>query len=346
MYVEAVRLLITLLLTAVGYRLGLDVDGADPARGAVVGAILGAGLGYVLGGVFGRLARRLLRAAPKTLASSLSGPELFAGAIGATLGVVIGAIFGIPLVALLEFPIGWLAAALLVVLVGSVGGAIFSGRATELLSAAGLQRRRPLVARRLDETESALVMDSSAAIDGRVLDLVSTGVLEGRIFVPAFVVDEMQGLADAAERSTRRRGRRGLEMVEALQGLTEVTVLDDEVPEFDEVDAKLIALAERADARLVTTDTNLASAAQVRGIAVVNPAALSDKLQAPVAVGDSMTVQIVKEGTESGQGVGYLDDGTMIVIRDAADRLGEEVDIVITSTTKTRVGRMLFGKPA
>lgn len=346
MYVEAVRLLITLLLTAVGYRIGLDVDGADPARGAIVGAILGAGLGYVFGGVSGRFLRRLLSAAPTRLATNLSGPELFAGAIGATLGVVTGAIFAIPLVALLEFPIGWLSAALLVVLIGSVGGAVFAGRATELLSAAGLQRRRPLVARRLDDAESALVMDSSAAIDGRVLDLVSSGVLDGRMFIPAFVIDELQGLADAAERSTRRRGRRGLEIIEALQGLTEVTVLDDQIPEFDDVDAKLIALAERADARLVTTDTNLASATQVRGVAVVNPAALSDKLQAPVGVGDSMTVHIVKEGTEAGQGVGYLDDGTMIVVRDAADRLGQEIDIIVTSTTKTRVGRMLFGKPA
>lgn len=346
MYVEAVRLLITLLLTAVGYRLGLNIDGADPARGAVVGAILGAGLGYVVGGVGGRYIRRLLSSAPKVLASNLSGPELFAGAIGATLGVVIGAIFSIPLVALLEFPIGWLAGALLVVIVGSVGGAIFSGRSTELLSAAGLQRRRPLVARRLNEAEAALLIDSSAAIDGRVLDLVSSGMLEGRMFVPAFVVDEMQGLADAAERSTRRRGRRGLEVVEALQGLTEVTVLDDVVPEFDDVDAKLIALAERADARMITTDTNLASAAQVRGIVVVNPAALSDKLHAPVSVGDSMTVSIVKEGTEQGQGVAYTDDGTMIVVSDAVDLIGQEVDIVVTSTTKTRVGRMLFGKPA
>lgn len=345
MYVEAVRLLTTLLLTAVGYRLGLDIDGADPARGAVVGAILGAGLGYVAGGVGGRFLRRLLKTAPKALVVNLSGPELFAGAVGATLGVVIGAVFSIPLVALFEFPIGWLAAALLVVLVGSVGGAVFAGRSTELLSAAGLQRRRPLVARRLDETEAALLMDSSAAIDGRVLDLVSSGVLDGRMFVPAFVIDEMQGLADAAERSTRRRGRRGLEMVEALQSLTEVTVLDDEVPGVDDVDAKLIALAERAGARLVTTDTNLASAAQIRGIGVVNPATLGDKLQTPVAVGDSMTVHIVKLGTEAGQGVAYLDDGTMIVVRDAADHLGQELEIIVTSTTKTRIGRMLFGKP-
>ncbi len=310
-----------------------------------MGAILGAGLGYVAGGVAGRFLRRVLKAAPRALAVSLSGPELFAGAIGATLGVVIGAVFSIPLVALLDFPIGWLAGALFVLLIGSVGGAVFAGRATELLSAAGLQRRRPLVARRLDDTEAALLMDSSAAIDGRVLDLVSSGMLDGRMFVPAFVVDEMQGLADAAERSTRRRGRRGLEIVEALQGLTEVTVLDDEVPEVDDVDAKLITLAERADARLVTTDTNLASAAQIRGIGVVNPASLSDKLQTPVAVGDAMTVEIVRSGTEAGQGVGYLDDGTMIVVRDAADRIGDEVDIVVTSTTKTRVGRMLFGKP-
>ncbi len=346
MYVEAVRLLITLLLTAVGYRIGLDIDGVDPASGAVVGAILGAGVGYVLGGVAGRFLRRWLSSVPKVLVARLSGPELFAGSIGATLGVVIGAIAAIPLVSLLEFPIGWLAGALTVVLVGSIGGSLFAGRATELLSAAGLQRRRPLVARRLDEAESALLLDSSAAIDGRVLDLVSSGVVDGRVFVPAFVIDEMQGLADAAERSTRRRGRRGLEVVEALQSAVEVTVLDDAVPEFDDVDAKLIALADRAEARLITTDTNLASAAQVRGIAVVNPAVLGDKLQQPVAVGDTMAVEIVKLGTEAGQGVAYLDDGTMIVVRDTAERIGEQIDIVVTSTTKTRVGRMLFGKPA
>lgn len=344
MYVEAVRLLITLLLTAVGYRLGLEGT-VDPARGAVIGAILGAGIGYVFGGVAGRFFRRWLRRAPLTIASRLSGPELFAGAIGATLGLVAGAIISIPLVALLEFPIGWLSAALLVVLVGSVAGGVFAGRATELLSAAGLQQRRPLIARRLDDAEPALLLDSAAAIDGRVLDLFSSGVVTGKVFVPAFVVDELQGLADAAERSVRRRGRRGLEVVAALQGVVDVTVLDDDVPEVEDVDAKLLALADRASARIVTTDTNLASAAEIRGLAVVNPASLGDKLQKSFEVGNRMQVQIVKEGTEAGQGVGYLDDGTMIVVRDAADRLGEDIEIVITSTTKTRVGRMLFGKP-
>lgn len=344
MYVEAVRLLITLLLTAVGYRLGLDA--ADPARGAVIGAILGAGVGYVVGGAAGRFLRRWLPRAPDIIATRLTGPELFAGAIGATLGVVVGAILSIPLVALLDFPIGWLAAALLVVLVGSVAGALFAGRSTELLSAAGLQQRRPLVARRLHEEEPALMLDSAAAIDGRVLDLVGSEMVSGRMFVPAFVVDELQGLADAAERSVRRRGRRGLEVIEALQSLVEVTVLDDDVPGVDDVDAKLLALADRANARLVTTDTNLASAAEIRGLRVLNPASLGEKLQAPIAVGSTLRVHIVKEGSEAGQGVAYLDDGTMVVVRDTADRLGDELDVVITSTTKTRVGRMLFGKPA
>jgi uncharacterized protein YacL len=190
-------------------------------------------------------------------------------------------------------------------------------------------------------------MDSSAAIDGRVLEMSRLGLLPGRLWVPEFVLDEMQGLADAVDKTRRRRGRRGLEVIEAMRGseVSQIYILEETVPEFEDVDAKLLALAMRAEATLITTDHNLAKAAGARGIAVLNPHSLAESLKPAVAVGDRLTVGVSKTGSEPGQGVGYLDDGTMIVVERGADLIGTELEVEIVSVTRTSIGRMLFARP-
>jgi len=128
--------------------------------------------------------------------------------------------------------------------------------------------------------------------------------------------------------------------------MSQVAVLDDEIPEFEEVDAKLLALAERAGAILATTDTHLAKAAEIRGIRVLNPGVLGESLKPLIRAGEVVRVPVTKKGTELGQGVGYMDDGTMVVIENSSELVGTEIDVEVTSTTKTAIGRMLFGRPA
>lgn len=353
MLAEVIRLLFTLVVTAVGYEIGAASDGVlfgiefDPASGRLVGALLGAAIGYVVGGAGARLFTNRLDTISGSFLPQVTGPELFAGGFGILVGLVFGVVVAIPIVRFTRASIGWTVAALTVTVAASVGGRIFAKRSQDLLTLTGLRPRGPLVARRIDDADPSYVVDSSAAIDGRILELVRMGVIKGRLWVPYFVIDEMQGLADAGEKSRRRRGKRGLEVLDALRSThLDVSVLDDSIPEFDEVDAKLLALSERSNSTLITTDQPLAKAAEIRGIAVLNPGKLGETLKPAVAVGDIVNVPVSKPGQQPGQGVGYLDDGTMVVVEDAADLIGQELDIEVTSTTKTAVGRMLFGRPA
>ena len=340
-------MLITLAVTALGFQLGSSLDATNAEAAPVVGAVLGAGIGYVLGGVLGRGFRKGLDIVPERVAERSSGPELFAGAFGMVVGLIVGVILGVPIVFFMPAAVGWPLASLVVLVTASLGTRLFSSRTDDLLAVTGLRRRGTLVSRSLDHPERAFLLDSSAAIDGRVLEMARAGLLPGRVWVPEFVLDEMQGLADAVDKTRRRRGRRGLEVIEAMRGSegSQVFILEETVPEFEDVDAKLLALAMRAEATLITTDHNLAKAAGARGISVVNPHSLAESLKPGVATGDRLRVDITKAGSEPGQGVAYLDDGTMIVVQDGADLIGTTIEVEIVSVTRTSIGRMLFARP-
>lgn len=344
MMVEATRLLVTLTATAAGFMVGRSID----EQSAIVGAIIGAGVGYVFGGAFGRLVGRALEVAPMVVVPRFNGPQLFAGAFGLVLGLITGLAMGLPIVLLMPPEIGWPLAALIVLLAASFAGTVFAARAEELLASVGLRAKTPLATHRLGHDPQAYVIDSSAAIDGRILDLARAGLARGRHWVPVIVVDELQGIADSGNRNTRRRGRRGLDVLESLREVPGVSlaVLEENVPEHPEVDAKLLAIAERSEATLVTTDHNLAAAAGVRGITVLNPHAIADSLRPQAAAGDVVEVTIEKLGSEPGQGVGYLDDGTMVVIEEASNAVGKTVQVEVSNAVRTQIGRMLFGRLA
>lgn len=349
MLVEAVRLLVTLSTTAIGFSIGASWSRLFP--GSTVDAdaaliwmvLLGAGSGYVAGGVVGRAVARILNEAPAWFTNT-SGAQLFAGGFGVVVGVVIGVVIATPLVALLPGLMGWPLAALVVLISAAVSGRVFASRGDEIGFGAGRNRVR----RTVHQEGGGYLLDSSAAIDGRVLELVRTGLINGTIMAPSFVVDELQAMADAGDEKIRRRGRRGLDMLAAIGGVPGATivVIDDSVPEFAEVDAKLLALAVDLEAALVTTDHNLARAAGLRGVTVVNPHSLGESLRPSLAAGDRVTVKIDKVGSEPGQGVGFLDDGTMVVVNGAADSIGEMLDVEIANMLRTNVGRMAFAHPA
>ena len=189
------------------------------------------------------------------------------------------------------------------------------------------------------------LLDTSVLIDGRVLDILETGVMQGELIVPRFVLDELQTLADEGDKLKRARGRRGLDMLQKLQDFTGVqTVIDETQVAAAGVDHQLIELAEQRQARIMTNDYNLNKVATLRGIDVINVNDLAKALRPVVLPGEVMTVKLVKPGENPAQGVGYLDDGTMVVVENGRDFLQREVDLVVTSTLQTSAGRMIFGR--
>ena len=252
------------------------------------------------------------------------------------------------LLALIDRKAIWLmslASVLSVLIFGSFGGRVFAERSPDLLAAFGLRARDPLRARRASEPHGFLV-DSSAAIDGRVLELARSGLVSGPVSAPMFVVDELQGIADSGDRSRRRRGRRGLDVLDSLRSVEGVqfSVLEESVPMYEEVDAKLVALTARLEATLVTTDHNLAKAAQIRGLKVLNPHALGESMRPALVSGDRFELTVEREGSEPGQGVGFLDDGTMVVVEGGSDLVGETVRVEVANSLRTSVGRLMFAR--
>jgi uncharacterized protein YacL len=188
------------------------------------------------------------------------------------------------------------------------------------------------------------ILDTSVIIDGRISDLCETGFIEGTILIPQFVLRELQHIADSSDPIKRTRGRRGLDILNKLQkqvGL-DVEVIDMDFPKIREVDDKLIALGQKKKAKIITNDFNLNKVAELQGIEVLNINQLANALKPVVLPGEVMNVRILKEGKEEGQGVAYLDDGTMVVVDNAKQYLGRNIDVAVTSVLQTTAGRMIF----
>jgi uncharacterized protein YacL len=190
------------------------------------------------------------------------------------------------------------------------------------------------------------ILDTSVIIDGRVADICEAYFLEGAILVPQFVLRELQLVADSADSLKRQRGRRGLEVLQRIQQMPhiEVEIADDDFPQIAEVDMKLIELAKRYDAKIVTNDYNLNKVATLQGIDVLNVNQLANALKPVVLPGEAMRVFILREGKEHNQGVAYLDDGTMVVVDSGRKMINKTVDITVTSVHQTTAGKMIFGR--
>lgn len=190
------------------------------------------------------------------------------------------------------------------------------------------------------------VLDTSVIIDGRIADISETGFLEGNLIVPRFVLDELQHIADSPDSMKRSRGRRGLDVLNRMQrgaGIN-IEIMDQDFPKLKGVDAKLVALAKKLNAKIVTNDFNLNKVAELQGIKILNVNELANALKPVVLPGETMAVKIIKEGKEQGQGVAYLDDGTMIIVDHAQKHQGANVEVLVTSVLQTTAGRMIFSE--
>ncbi len=190
------------------------------------------------------------------------------------------------------------------------------------------------------------VIDTSAIIDGRIADVYETKFLAGTLIVGRFILKELQDIADSADAGKRARGRRGLDILQRLQDHPDiqVKVVDKDYPEVRDVDGKLVMLAREFDAQILTTDFNLNKVASLQGVTVLNVNDLANSLKPAVLPGDGMVIFIAKEGKEKEQGVGYLDDGTMVVVEEGRRLVGKKVDATVTSVLQTSAGRMIFTK--
>ncbi len=194
---------------------------------------------------------------------------------------------------------------------------------------------------------SPKVVDTSVIIDGRILDICDTGFLDGTLIVPRFVLRELQNIADSPDVLRRAKGRRGLDIIKAIQEKVNkvfVMVVEDDFPGIREVDAKLLKLSLEYGAKIITNDYNLNKVAQIEGVPVLNINDLANAIKPAVLPDEHMQVKIIKEGKEAFQGVGYLDDGTMVVIDGGKEYIGKNVSVIVTSVLQTAAGRMIFGK--
>jgi uncharacterized protein YacL len=192
-----------------------------------------------------------------------------------------------------------------------------------------------------------IVVDTSAIIDGRIAEIVESGFIYGTLIVPRFVLEELQHIADSSDTLRRNRGRRGLEILSRMQrdARTPVEIVDDEAPGVAEVDAKLVELAKARSRAILTNDFNLNRVAELQGIRVLNINSLANAVKPAVLPGEELRVRVIQEGKEAGQGVGFLDDGTMIVVEGGSRFIDRDLDVAVTRVLQTVAGRMIFAQP-
>jgi len=267
--------------------------------------------------------------------------------IGAVTGSILG-IFGASLFCLVlryALPPGPTSAAIQIfdLLLMTYIGLLVGASKGDLLSAAAMGT---VFSGEKTNRRSAKVLDTSVIIDGRIADIAEAGFIDGMMVVPEFVLRELQTVADSTDSSKRQRGRRGLDMLQRMQSnvSVQVQIVTDDFPSIREVDLKLLELAKKWEAKVVTNDFNLNKVAHLHHVDVLNINDLANALRPVVLPGEKMTVLILKEGKEFTQGVGYLDDGTMVVVDHARKMIGKSVEITVTSVLQTASGKMIFGK--
>ena len=260
------------------------------------------------------------------------------GVAGGLAGLGVGLVVGLVAAALV--PRGQASVVALALALGAyVGAAVVLGRLSDLSAISARFFPASSGRRGLDK-----ILDTSAIIDGRIADVCGTGFLDGPLVVPGFVLRELQRIADSPDVLKRSRGRRGFEVLGRLQRIPglRVEIAEVEVVGVEEVDRKLLEFARTREGKVVTNDYNLAKLAEVGGVAVLNVNELANAVKPVMLPGEAMTVLVLREGKEPGQGVGYLDDGTMVVIEQGRRHIGRALDVVVTSVLQTPAGRMIF----
>lgn len=292
--------------------------------------------------------------AVRNLLARISAHSLFAALLGLTVGLLIAALLAFPL-SLLPAPFGQILPFVGVLIFGYLGISIFVMRQMDLFSMVSNLTGRGVGGVSAVGAEAGagwaesrtILLDTSVIIDGRIADIARTGFLPGSLLIPRFVLQELQFIADSPDGLRRQRGRRGLEVISSLQkqpGIP-VRISDMDVEGVREVDDKLIILARQLRCPILTNDYNLNRVAELQGVPVLNVNELANAVKSVLLPGEMLTVRVIQEGKEANQGVGYMDDGTMVVIENGKEYLDRQIDVVVTKVLQTAAGRMIFARP-
>jgi uncharacterized protein YacL len=315
----------------------------DAARTTLLFSLVGALTGLILTPYFTTRPARAMKA----LLGRLSAESLFAGLTGLVVGLLIAALLAFPL-SLLPEPLGQILPFIGVLIFSYFGVSLFvmrQGDIMGLLSALG-GRGEGGGSSAWNNLNRTILLDTSVIIDGRVADIAKTGFLPGTLLIPRFVLNELQYIADSPDGMRRQRGRRGMEVLAELQKLPNllVRISDINVEGVREVDDKLVVLGKQLKSPILTNDYNLNRIAEIQGVTVLNINELANAVKSVVLPGEALRINIMQEGKEYGQGVGYMDDGTMVVVENGKEYIGEYMEVNITKVLQTAAGRMIFGR--
>lgn len=272
--------------------------------------------------------------------------EMLAGGIGLAVGLAVGALLVIPLSQLPD-PFGSILPFVASIIFGYLGATIAVLRGLDLVHLFSRSRRAARATDPVIQESPPLLLDTSVIIDGRIADVARTGFLPGPLLVTRFVLSELQYIADSSDPQRRTRGRRGLEVLDALKSIpaSKLKISDLDAPNVREVDEKLVALARQNGYGLLTNDFNLNRVAALQGLMVLNVNDLANAMKSILLPGERLRLRVIQEGKEIDQGVGFLDDGTMVVIENGSRYLGKDVELTVTKVLQTSAGRMIFAVP-
>ena len=283
----------------------------------------------------------------KALLNELSDKALLSVTLGFFIAVAAGALISVPLFQLPGI-FGIVVPILVTLGLASVAVAVFSKRELDLcLGNSKAVQTAEVPDAALAPPERKVLLDTSVIIDGRISDIARTGFVPGTLLIPNFVLNELQFIADSGDALRRQRGRRGLEVLSNMQkdALISVKITSVDVDGINAVDEKLVVLAKQMHAPILTNDYNLNQVAEIQGVEILNINELANAIKTVFLPGETLNIRVIQEGREDGQGVGYLDDGTMVVVQDGNEYLGVELDTMVTKVLQTAAGRMIFAKP-
>lgn len=307
--------------------------------GGIFGAIIGSFISpYLIKSLF------MFTSTVEKSLSAMSTQDLIAGTLGLFLGLIIANLVGL---AFGSVPyIGPYVSIALSIILGYLGMHLVVSKKSELAGWLHLHAEGSFDKKKNKDHHTGKLLDTNVIIDGRVADIYRSGFLEGPIIVPVFVLEELQKIADSSDILKRNRGRRGLDILNHMRknSKDDVIIVTNDFEDISEVDSKLVKLAREKNYKIVTNDYNLNKVAELQGVAVLNINDLAIAVKPAVIPGEQIFVQLVKSGKEEGQGVAYLEDGTMIVVENGSQCIGKEVPVIITSVLQTSAGKMIFAK--
>ncbi|MDO8885980.1 TRAM domain-containing protein [Candidatus Oleimmundimicrobium sp.] len=345
MLTTIIRLIFTLLGAVGGAELANLYQISIPGPsffGIILYIIIGAGIGYFIGGVVGIQTAKGLNWMEQTI-QKVPLLDIIVGVAGLIVGLILATLVSLPLWKIPVF--GPYLAMLIFVILGYLGTWLGLRKKEDISSNFKFLSQSKIHGKKFIPLKK--ILDTSVIIDGRIVDICRTGFISGELIVPAFVLKELQAIADSEDSLKRSKGRRGLDVLHELreEPNVKVKIVEKDYPKISNVDAKLVQMGKDMGLPLVTNDFNLNKVAGLYNVVVLNINELANALKPVVLPGEEINIYVIKKGKEVGQGIGYLNDGTMVVIEGGNVNIGQEIKVLVTSALQTSAGRMIFAKP-